>query len=176
MLRHYFVRHYGLANGIVAAGSAVSYVVFPLGAELLLNWGTPENATEDQKSEVRTSHLFELMLFVVAGYLLHLPCIFLWSDGQSYLKIPRCLSSIYKSDSHATSNSQSTPNQSVQRSLSLIKLFKWRLFFNRDLIVIIIAHITAFISEFAADNYFYDITYKHHPNFNASWTIVWFCY
>ena len=45
MLRHYFVRHYGLANGIVAAGSAVSYVVFPLGAELLLNWGTPENAT-----------------------------------------------------------------------------------------------------------------------------------
>ena len=172
VMRHHFDRHYGLANGIIAAGSAVGFALFPPGAELLLNWGTPENATEDQKREVRTSHLFVLMLFVVAGYLLHLPCIFLWTDGRSYLKMPRCLSSICKSDSHATRNSESTPNQqSAKRSFSLIKLFKWRLFLNKDLDVIIIAHTIAFFSEFAADNYFYDITYKHHPNF-ASWTIV----
>lgn len=146
VLRQHFDRHYGLANGIVGVGSSLAYVVLPPGAELVLRWGAPPDASEAQLRDVRTSNLCNVMLIVAAAYLTQIVCLFLWTDDLQK-KRRRDNFKDYKSE---------TKSWNFLKKISIRKLFKWHLFRNRDLL---------FVTFAQAMSCFADVQYSFFLNY-----------
>ena len=135
-LRRHFERHFGLANAIVGVGSSLAYVLFPPGAELVLNWGAPRDATAAELRNIRTSNLKNLMLIVAAANLTQIAYFFLWTDD--FHKAQDCSDfNLFKSNRNDLKINQL---ETHCKTFSVQKLFKWHLFRNWDFLLVTMAY------------------------------------